>query len=108
MVNKILEINENWHGQTVTLNKGDYLNITLLQNPSTGFSWEISEIDDTLLKVTEDSNSIQLMDKIGGPVQRVLQLHALNVGTSCLEIIYKRPWEMDPPEKKIFLEMVVQ
>ncbi|MCH6233432.1 protease inhibitor I42 family protein [Cognataquiflexum rubidum] len=108
MENRILEINENWHGQTVTLNKGDYLNIKLIENPSTGFSWEISEMDDTQFKVTEDTVSNQMKGEFGASIEKVIQLKALKSGISSLEIIYKRPWEKGSQENKIFIELVVQ
>ena len=42
-------VTEEMNGQTITLEKGQTLSLTLAGNPTTGYTWEISEVDENIL-----------------------------------------------------------
>jgi inhibitor of cysteine peptidase len=87
------------NGGTVELKTGETLMISLDSNPSTGYSWEIQETDETLLKLKGDPEFVQPPDNgtpiVGAGGTQVFRFEALKAGTTTLTLVYHRPWEKD-------------
>lgn len=92
-VDKTLTVKDN--GSKVTLKTGDVLSITLDSNPSTGYSWKVSQNDPkVLLPLGDPQFSLggkEPMPGAGGT--ETFQFKALAKGLTPLTLVYVRPWE---------------
>ena len=76
---------------------GETFEIALEANATTGFSWEIAEIDEDIVQLTEseyivDPNAEGLVGKGG---KAVFRFEAVGSGETTLKLIYHRSWETD-------------
>lgn len=92
-VDKSLTFKDN--GASVTLKPGDVLSIALDSNPTTGYTWKVSQNDDkVLLPLGEPQFSLggkEPMPGAGGT--ETFQFKALDKGKTTLTLLYTRPWE---------------
>jgi inhibitor of cysteine peptidase len=79
-------------GITVKLESGDTLVITLDANPTTGYSWHVLEIDDSILKAGKTEFRPQ-SNLLGAPGKEIMYFTALENGETKLVLGYLRPWE---------------
>jgi inhibitor of cysteine peptidase len=87
------------NGKQVNTKVGEQIIITLDGNPSTGYSWESSDLDTTIFKQVGDP-VFQSSDPnlVGSGGTLTLTFEALKAGTATLALVYHRPWEtgIDP------------
>lgn len=79
------------NGKTITVNSGDTFKVRLDENPTTGYSWNMTV--DNGLQIVSDRyvpNSTQLLGS-GGYHEWTIK--AVSNGTYKVSGIYKRPWE---------------
>jgi len=82
------------NGTSVTLEKGQTLELTLPSNPSTGYSWQIASLPECLESAGESQfESEAEEDVVGAGGMETLSFTAKEAGTGRLELEYKRPWE---------------
>lgn len=88
-------LTEKDNGSKVMLKQGDVLDITLNSNPTTGYSWKVSQNDPKiLLPLGEPQFSLGSkapMPGAGGT--QTFQFKALAKGQTTLTLVYVRPWE---------------
>lgn len=90
-------------GSTVELEVGQTLVVELISNPTTGYSWQVLELDAGVLaqqgepEYVEDSQSEGL---VGAGGTETFRFEALLAGQTTLSLGYLRPWEenVDPIE----------
>jgi inhibitor of cysteine peptidase len=87
------------NGGKVDVQAGGQIIIKLDANPSTGYTWEVKDLDAALFKQLGDpvfSSSSPGLVGSGGTL--TLTFNTLKAGTSQLTLIYHRPWEtgVDP------------
>lgn len=88
------------NGKTVSLRTGDYLNVTLQENPTTGYRWVVTERDDSRLRLVGDQYAAPdpgPTGQTGGGGQRLLRFQALGEGPTCLRLEYRRANDAGPP-----------
>ena len=89
-------------GRQVEIAKGQTLEITLEGNPTTGYMWEVEELDERILiKVGEPEFKPQ-SDAIGAPGVLTLRFAAAGAGQTTLKLIYHRSWEKGVKPLKTF------
>jgi len=76
---------------------GETFEIMLEANATTGFSWEIAEIDEDIVQLMEseyiaDPNAEGLVGKGG---KAVFRFEAVGRGETALKLVYRRSWETD-------------
>ena len=81
-------------GSTVTLDEGDTLRVELEGNPTTGYEWQVSAVDDAVL-LYEDSDFDADSDAEGSSGTVTLTFDAVGAGATLLELIERPSWE--PP-----------
>ena len=91
---EVMKLTENDSGKTVELRTGYDLEIVLPANPTTGYVWEVSSMDSTVLKL-DKSEFIAGNKAIGSGVMEVIKLYAIGEGRSELKLIYHRHFEKD-------------
>jgi len=99
-------LDENDHGNKIQLSQGEEMVISLDANPSTGYGWQVAEIDETILRqvgetvyITSDSAG---QPSLGKPDKEVLRFLALSPGVTPLSLIYTRPWEDKVEPEEVF------
>ena len=86
------------NGDRVQLVSGQVLEVTLESNPTTGYSWEVSEVDGTVLsqvgevEFREDAKESEDMVGVGGT--ETFRFSSAT-GETTLTLVYHRPWEKD-------------
>jgi inhibitor of cysteine peptidase len=81
-------------GTTVTLDAGQTLRVQLDGNPTTGYEWEVSAVDEDILRyVDSDFDPDSDAEGSGGTV--TLTFEAIGTGATLLELIERPSWE--PP-----------
>jgi len=78
-------------GITLYLNKGDKLNLELKDYGDGGYAWEITELDEKILSLTERSDSPSgLLGDFGNDIW---VFTAEKTGSTTLELKSSRPWD---------------
>ena len=99
---KIVKLDENSNGQTIELNKGQTLSISLQGNPTTGYNWELAEVDQSILKPMGEADYKSDSMLIGSGGVYTFKFEALDSGTTDLKLIYFRSFEKDTPPINTF------
>ena len=95
-----VNVNASNSGGQVNISVGDFLVITLNSSPTTGFSWNLSEISAPIV-ITKVSNYYASyppptnfhLPAGGGAGFENWSFQALSVGTAAIYMKYIRPWE---------------
>jgi len=86
------------NGRQIELTNGQTFNVTLETNPSTGYSWEVVELNNNILHQIGEAEiepNITQKDIVGAAVMQTFQFEVINTGQTTLKIIYHRIWEKD-------------
>ncbi len=94
-------LTESDNGKTVELQVTDDLDVTLTENPSTGFLWDIDTIDQSVIKQTGDSEFTP-GSGIGASGKRTFHFQAVASGQSDLKLILHRPFDTSTPPASTF------
>ncbi len=91
---------------------GETLVIELPANPSTGYAWEVADLDTALLEPVGETEFIQEKsdeDLVGAPEIQIIRLKAITSGKTTLRLIYHRSFEqgVEPLETK-WLEIEIK
>ena len=57
-----VKLDEQHNGQSVEVNSGDRITITLEGNPTTGYSWELSEFDQAVVELAGGAGKLQVFN----------------------------------------------
>jgi len=96
-----MKLSENDSGKTVEITVGDELDVTLQANPTTGYVWEVSSIDSSILQ-SNKADFVANDSAIGAGGLEIIKFHTLATGKSELKLIFHRPFEQDTPPLKTF------
>jgi inhibitor of cysteine peptidase len=95
------------NGQTVRLSVGDTLELHLPENPTTGYLWVTTTIDNALLAEMAHDFIPPTTDAYGAGGMRILRYRALSRGHSPLELALRREWEPENPIDHFRLDVIV-
>jgi inhibitor of cysteine peptidase len=92
---KNVKITEDMNGQTINLAKGETLVLAIEGNPTTGYSWNLTEVDESILKSAgePDYDSSSTLTGAGGTY--TFKFNAVETGTTTLKLDYYRTFEKD-------------
>jgi predicted secreted protein len=105
MAGQIMKLSENDSGKSVEIHVGDELEVILPGNPTTGYVWEVSSLDSSILMLGK-AEFIANNKSIGSGGMEIIKFHAIAAGTSSVSLIYHRSFELNIPPLKTF-EMTV-
>ena len=99
-------------GSQVNLSAGQVLVVTLESNPTTGYGWEVSEVDGDVLAQIGEAEFQQAPTEgeelVGAGGAETLRF-ATAKGETTLTLAYRRSWEKDvEPVETFTVEVVVQ
>ncbi len=100
-----------YNGWQIELTKGQTFNVTLEANPSTGYSWEVVEINNNILRQIGEPGyqPIYNFTGVGAPEMQIFRFEAIGTGRTTLGLVYRRPWEKDiAPLNNFSVELVVR
>jgi inhibitor of cysteine peptidase len=97
----LLVTEEDFDGLLV-MEVGDILDVNLEGNPSTGYGWEMVQVAQPVLFQVGEIEFQSSSKLIGSPGRVTLHFEAVAAGEQILELIYRRPWEMDVPHQVVY------
>ncbi|NHZ86790.1 MAG: hypothetical protein GWP19_13100 [Planctomycetia bacterium] len=104
-------IKENSQEEKYSLKKGDIVKVILNANPTTGYKWQIENIDTLKIKIVEETytaNKVQ-SDIVGSGGNKIYLFKAISKGNTFIEFEYSRPFEKDlPPKKKFHINLGIR
>lgn len=104
-----VKVGEEANGQAIELSTGQKLEIRLAGNPTTGFNWEVSEIDESVIKQSGEAQYKSDSNLIGSGGEFTYTFEAVQSGTTTIKLIYHRSWEKDiPPEQEFAITVDVK
>ncbi|NTW48476.1 MAG: protease inhibitor I42 family protein [Chlorobiales bacterium] len=104
------QITEADANQSIELRVGDKLEVVLSGNPTTGFQWEISDADTTILRANGESEFKPSTNNdaiVGSGGKVIMRFDAVKAGKMKLGFIYHRVFEKDVPPAQTFEVTVV-
>ncbi len=105
-----LQIGMKENEKIINLKVGQIFILELPSNPSTGYQWEVFEIDNTLLKPIGKSEftSSTKSQIVGAPGIEKFKFKAIKKGKTKLTLQYKRPWENKPPSSVFSVFVIIE
>lgn len=95
---KTVELSKADNGKTIELQNGDILMLTLVGNPTTGFTWEAQPpLDNTVIKSSGDPKYQADSNLAGSGGKLTFTYQAVKAGQVNLSLVYHRPWESVAP-----------
>ena len=99
---KMLHADETNDGRTVKIPSGDLLEITLAENPTTGFRWQFVDYGTPACALLEDAYDSKGANAPGQSGVHRWKFRAAQPGVGKIELIYRRAWEQDVPPGRSF------
>ncbi len=94
---KEVKLDANNNGDQVELKKGQSLIIELASNPTTGYAWQVAELDQSVLQQTGEAQFKQPDSSepplVGAGGVEVFRFEAKGTGQTALKLVYRRAWE---------------
>ena len=91
-------------GQKIEIGVGDQFIVALESNPTTGYQWE-ADFDQSFLRLVQDEfepdEAEEGMVGVGG--KQRFTFEGLKTGETELTLTYKRSWEEDFADQKVFV-----
>ncbi|MHA1569859.1 MAG: protease inhibitor I42 family protein [Alphaproteobacteria bacterium] len=103
-----VRITENDDCKTFELEVGQTAELFLTMSSGTGYTWELGEVDQTVIKVGEKRVELDNPTMPGAPVHLIWPLSALKKGEVTVEAQLVRPWMRDQPAKKASWRLLVK
>ncbi len=104
-----VQLDASSNGGQKELALGQTVVVALDSNPTTGYSWVVSSVDQNILRQDGDSSYQSSNSNPGvmgaGGVQS-FRFEAANPGTTTLTLVYRRPWETSVAPIKTFTVQV--
>jgi len=94
-------------GRQVELEAGQTLAIGLESNPTTGYTWEVAELDEHILRQVGETEFEPESGAIGAGGVETLRFETVSAGQTALRLVYHRPWEKDVEPLATFSVQVV-
>lgn len=104
----VIEIDQNANGRDVHLCVGDELKLTLPENRSAGYRWELVHDPESALRVIRDEFEPGSAPQVGSPGARHWVFKACEVIRTTLELQSKRSWDDGPPSKDFKCNVVIE
>jgi len=92
-------------GQTINIDVNREFVVALGSNPTTGYSWQESH-DETMLELvgkTYKPGKEAEQGAVGAGGVEYFRFKALKMGKTEITLVYKRLWEEEPLEQKVFI-----
>ena len=95
-------VNEDMNGQIISVKAGETLTVKLDGNPTTGYSWQLADMNDAILKQAGDPDYKADSLLVGSGGTYTYHFTAMSAGTVVLKFNYLRIWEKDVTPYRTF------
>ncbi len=96
-------------GSQIMLKVGESCDLVLAGNPTTGYQWEIAELDDSIVKPVGEMAFKPASTALGAGGQSTWHFQAVTTGQTPLKMIYRRSFEKGiPPAQTFEVQLVVK
>ncbi|MFF4027717.1 protease inhibitor I42 family protein [Nocardia elegans] len=95
-------------GGTTTLDVGQELAVALPDNPTTGYVWQIGEVDRGVLAQEGDPVFRPGSSMPGAPGTSVWTFTAAHAGSTRLSLVSVRPWDQANPGQRFSMTVTVR
>ena len=102
----LVEVTEEQNGGLVALSVRDRVRVVIDGNPTTGFLWEVEDLDGSLLRQIGESSFKPYSNLTGSGGDFALTFEALKAGATRLRLIYHRPFEKGVPPGRVYEVLV--
>jgi inhibitor of cysteine peptidase len=99
------------NGKQISMRPGEILTLTLESNPTTGYSWQVMELDSAVLTQEGDPEYKQSSGAeglVGAGGTETFRFKAVGSSETTLELGYMRPWESVPPVETFTIQVDVE
>jgi len=95
--------------QSIVLNTGKTFEITLPENPTTGYAWSMEVSNQSIVKEISHSYTAHKSGRIGAAGDGLWTFRTLSIGAVDITASYERPWDdNDKPTKVITFTLQIQ
>ncbi len=102
----LVEVTEEQNGGLVALSVSDRVRVVIDGNPTTGFLWEVDDLDGSLLRQVGEPSFKPYSQLTGSGGNFALTFEALRAGATRLRLIYHRPFEKGVPPGRVYEVLV--
>lgn len=104
----IMVLSDENNNSELSLTSGERIKIELSSNPSTGYQWVLSSVDEEVLQQIGESDFQQETGLLGAPQRQIFMFRTVTSGSTNLILYYLRPWETDQsPEDTFQVKIIV-
>jgi len=89
-------------GKTIEMRVGSSILVDLPGNPTTGYMWEVSSMDRSILQKIGDHKFSTNSNVIGAPGKVSMRFRVIAAGRTQLVLAYRRSWEKNIAPIKTF------
>jgi inhibitor of cysteine peptidase len=86
---------------SISVKSGEKFTIRLNANPTTGYEWNASVSDDTVVTLEKSEYQHGGSDAEGAGGTQVLVFKANKAGTATIDLVYQRSWEPQEDDERI-------
>ena len=102
-----VQLDANSNGTQQELARGQTITVALDSNPTTGYSWAVSDVDQNVLRQLGDpSYQSSNTNLVGSGGVQSFRFEAANAGMTTLKLVYRRPWETNVAPIKTYTVQV--
>ena len=101
-------LTEEDNGTQVNIAVGEQFSVVLESNPTTGYRWEIGEIDRMVLKQLSAEYDADAPQLAGSGGAEIFTFEAIGTGETSLTLVYRRSWEDVDPVETFSVQIVVK
>lgn len=91
-------LSKNDNGQHVEINVEDVIEITLHESPTTGYQWEIAELNEVDIQVISEDFNLNPEVAIGAGGTKIIRLKVKKKGTGRIRLENRRSWNGEVAE----------
>ena len=106
-----VKVDDKSNGKQIDVQRNHTLAVTLESNPSTGYRWEVVEVDKAILEQMGDATfkySGKTPIALGTGGWETFMFKAAKAGQTTLKMVYRRSWETVAPLTTYTLQVVVR
>jgi inhibitor of cysteine peptidase len=103
-----MRIDELGDGTEIAVRPGQALEIALVENPSTGYSWKLLSDGAPVLRLESDRYQAPQTQLAGAPGRHTWVIRVAVAGEATVELAYSRPWETVEPIRRFTLRVKSQ
>ena len=90
-------ISENDNGSVIEVHPGESLQISLAENATTGYRWEINRYDEDHFEALSSDSSYPNSGVVGSGGRAIFTFQAKRAGYGEIVLKHRRSWEKDQP-----------